>query len=57
MDVLVHCPRCQKKTGTVQITRTVAANDKPMIQGLCRLCFTRKNTFVKMEKQEATCRS
>ena len=45
--VLIYCVKCKKKTETQGEKKAVAKNGKPMLQGICAVCGTKKTVFVK----------
>lgn len=43
----IYCVKCKAKTGTKDLHEAVSKNGRKMIKGVCSICGTKKNQFVK----------
>lgn len=43
-----YCMKCRRKTATLNPKRAVTKNGKPMLQGTCAVCRSKKSSFLKM---------
>lgn len=49
---LIYCSKCQEKTKTNNVEHAMSKTNRPMLKGECAVCFTRKSTFVKMNRNK-----
>lgn len=49
---LIYCAKCQKQTDTQNVQIDYTRTHRPMKNGQCAVCGTRKNTFIKMENKK-----
>lgn len=54
--VFVHCGKCKEKTETSDIEMSMTKTGRPILKGVCRICGSRKNTFVKMNGHNQECK-
>lgn len=47
---MIYCLRCKQHTETINQMSTVSKNNRPMIKGNCKVCNTKKSSFVKSTK-------
>ena len=51
MDALnqfhIYCFKCKRQTLTINAERVRSKNNRNMIKGICSICGTKKNKFVK----------
>jgi len=48
----IFCVKCHKKTKTNNEEIKIAKNNRKMIWGICEVCGTKKNQFIKGESKE-----
>lgn len=46
------CVKCRTHTETENLGAKVSKNNRPMATGVCKVCHTRKQQFVKMQKAD-----
>lgn len=44
--MLLYCPRCRRRTTSHDLIDVESRNGKPMLQGRCDVCETRKSCIV-----------
>lgn len=49
---LIYCAKCQTHTDTQDVRIEYTRTNRPMKNGVCVVCGTRKNTFIKIRKRE-----
>lgn len=57
---LIYCAKCRKRTPTANKTDSESVTGRPMQKGECKVCGTRKSTFVRMnlnKKEDAVSES
>lgn len=51
-STLIYCAKCQTHTPSQDVQVTYTSNHRPMMNGQCTVCGTRKNTFIKMKTRK-----
>ena len=43
---VIYCLKCEKKTKSKNVVRTISKNKKPMMKAICAVCGNKKSAFI-----------